>query len=167
METTSFLATPRTWVTVAFLIFVALAARKFWTIATQMLDARAATIRAELEEAAKLRAEAEAMLTAASQRRDAALKEAEELLVTARREADRLGSEARDEAAAAAKRREKMALDRIAAAEKAAVNDVRALAATVATRAAEEVIREGLPASVSQGLVQRAIDGLPTALAAE
>lgn len=162
-----FLTEPRTWVTVAFLIFVALAARKFWTIATSMLDARAATIRAELEEAAKLRAEAEEMLSAASQRRDAALKEAEELLARARREAARLAAEARDEAAAAAKRREKMALDRIAAAEKAAVNDVRALAATVATRAAEDIIREGLPADSAQTLVRRAIDGLPAALAAE
>ena len=56
----------------------------------------------------------------------------------------RVAREAAAEAEAATQRRERMAMDRIAAAEKAAVDEVRSLAAEIATAAAEQVIREGL-----------------------
>lgn len=167
MDMQDILTTPRTWVTVAFFIFMGLAARKIWGLLTGILDTRAATIRAELEEAASLRAQAEAMLSDASAKRDAALKEAEALLASARVEAARLADAARADAAASAKRREKMALDRIAAAEKAAVTEVRNQAATLAVQAAETVFREHLPQAAAAGLVAKAIDGLPAALATQ
>jgi F-type H+-transporting ATPase subunit b len=107
------------------------------------------------------------MLLEASVRRDAALKESAELLASARTEAARLTEDARIEAAANAKRREKMALDRISAAEKAAVTDVRNQAAAIATHAAETIIRDGLPPAAATGLVRSAIDALPKALAAQ
>jgi len=74
--------------------------------------------------------------------------------------------EARAEAALSAQRREKMALDRIAAAEKAAVTEVRLQAIAIASQAAEAIMRDGLPQDAATGLVSRAIDGLPAALAA-
>jgi len=166
MNLTDILTAPRNWVAVAIVIFAAVLGRKLWGAATKVLDMRAETIRAELDEAAKLRAEAETMLADASARREIALKEAAELLASARAEAAHMAEEARAEAAASAKRREKMATDRIGAAERAALLEVRNLAATIAGNAAEAIIREGLPQPVAAGLVKNAIDALPAALAA-
>ncbi len=131
-----------------------------------MLDARAAAVKAELEEAARLRREAEAMLRDAEKQRADALTEAKAFIEGARAEADRLAAAAAAEAEASAKRREQMAIDRIAAAEKAAVDDVRLAAVDVATTAARQVLAEGLSAEADSGLIDQAITQLPSALAA-
>lgn len=161
----SLLADPKTWIAVAFLIFFALLGRKLWAQLTGVLDGRARAIRAELDEATRLRTEAEAMLADARTRREQALADAERMLENARVEAARVGDAARAEAASSAARRERMALDRIGAAEKAAVTDVRLAAADIAARAAHEVIAQGLTPDADAGLIDRAIQGLPAALA--
>lgn len=165
MHEASFFAEPRNWVAAAFIVFFVLFGRKLWSTIAGMLDERAAKIQAELNEAAKLRTEAEAMLKDAQARRDAATEEAKQLLAGARAEAARLAQAAAAEAEAAAKRREQMALDRIAAAEKAAVDEVRVTAAEIATVAARQVIAEGLSAQADERLMDQAIAQLPTALA--
>ena len=106
-----------------------------------------------------------AMLADARTRREQALADAERMLENARVEAARVGDAARAEAASSAARRERMALDRIGAAEKAAVTDVRLAAADIAARAAHEVIAQGLTPDADAGLIDRAIQGLPAALA--
>ncbi len=165
MHAESFLAEPRNWVAAAFIVFFLVFGRKLWRVIAQMLDDRAAKIRAELDEAARLRAEAEMMLKDAQQRREAAMAEAKQLLNGAKAEAARLAEAATAEAEMAAKRREQMAIDRIAAAEKAAVDEVRITAAEVATVAARQVIAEGLSADADSKLVDQAIVRLPSALA--
>ncbi len=166
MHEESFFGNPRTWVALAFIIFFALFGRKLWQALAGMLDGRTAAVRAELAEAARLRGEAETMLADARSRREAALAEARTLLERARDEAGRVARDAAADAEAAARRREQMALDRIAAAEKAAVDDVRRLAAEVATTAAEQAIRDGLSAEADGRLIDHAIGALPAALAA-
>ncbi len=153
------------WVFVAFVIFFVLFGKRLWSVAAGMLDARATTIRAELDEATRLRQEAEAMLKDASARREEALAEAKSLLEVAKAEAERIAKEAAAEAEEAAKRRERMAVDRIAAAEKAAVTEVRIAATDVATHVAAEVIRRELDAGVDAALINHAITALPAALA--
>ena len=121
-------------------------------------------VRAELEEAQRLRQEAEALLADAAARREAALKDAAALLAGAKAEAARLAAAAEEEARLAAERRERMALDRIAAAEKAAVDDVRHAAAEIAAAAAARVIRQELTAQDDGALIDRAIGRLAGAL---
>lgn len=162
---TGLLTDPKTWIAIAFLIFFVLAGRKFWASITGILDSRAAAIRAELDEASRLRREAEAMLQDARTRREQAIQEAQRMVETARAEAARVGEAARAEASASVTRREQMALDRITAAEQAALTDVRIAAADIAARAAREVIRSGLTAEGDAQLIDRAIQGLPAALA--
>ena len=164
MHNESLLTNPKAWIAVSFVIFFALAGRKLWAQLTSLLDGRALAIRAELDEATRLRDEAEAMLADARFRREQALAESERMLENAHAEAALVGEAARAEAASSAARRERMALDRIAAAEKAAVADVRLAAADIAARAAQEVIAQGLDAGVDAGLIDRAIQGLPAAL---
>src|SRR3978361_58428 len=121
---TSFFADPRNWVLIAFFLFFILFVRKLWGAPSPMLDARAIAVRTEIEEASRLRREAEAMLRDAEKQRADALADAKALVEGARSEASRLSAAAAAEAEASAKRREKMAIDRISAAEKAAVDDV-------------------------------------------
>ncbi len=162
----SFFAEPRNWVVFAFILFFVLFGKKLWSPLAAMLDARAAAVKAELEEAARLRREAEAMLRDAEKQRADALTEAKALIEGARAEANRLAAAAAAEAEASAKRREQMAIDRIAAAEKAAVDDVRLAAVDIATTAARQVLSEGLSAEADSQLIDHAITQLPSALAA-
>lgn len=161
-----FFAEPRNWVALAFIVFFVLFGKKLWGVIAAMLDDRAVKIRAELDEAAKLRADAEAMLKDAQARRDSATAEAKQLLDGAKAEAARLAQAAAAEAEAGARRREQMAMDRIAAAEKAAVDEVRNTAAEVATVAARQVISDGLSPEADGRLVDHAIAQLPSALTA-
>ena len=162
----SFWANPRTWVGIAFVIFVVLFGRKIWQALARMLDARTASVRASLDEAARLRTEAEAMLRDAEARRTAAIADAKRLLEGAQAQAAQVAAAATAEAETAARRRERMALDRIAAAEKAALDEVRLAAAEVATAAARQMLAEGLSADADGRLVDHAISQLPAALAA-
>jgi F-type H+-transporting ATPase subunit b len=166
MHEESFFAEPRNWVIIAFFLFFIIFGRKLWSALTQMLDDRAVKVRVELEEAARLRQEAEAMLRDAEARRAEALREAKALIDGAQVEAGRVAAAAAAEAEAAARRREQMAMDRIAAAEKAAVDEVRLTAVEVATVAARQVIAEGLTADADSQLIDHAITQLPSALAA-
>jgi len=161
----SFLTESRTWVALAFIIFFVVFGRKLWSALVGMLDDRAAKVRAELEEAARLRREAEAMLRDAEQRRAQALTEAKALIEGAQAEAARVAAAATAEAEASAKRREQMAVDRIAAAEKAAVDEVRLTAVEIATVAARQVIADSLSADADALLIDHAITQLPSALA--
>ncbi len=165
MNEPGFFATPANWVAIAYVTFFLLVGRKLWAVIAGMLDARTNEIRAELYEAKRLREEAEALLRDASARRVAAISEANALLEGARAEALRLAAAAEADASAAAARRERMALDRIAAAEKSAVDEVRIAAAEIAAIAAERVIREDLTEQADAALIDRAIGGLPAAMA--
>src|ERR1700733_2876903 len=79
----SFFANPRSWVAIAFVIFFVLFGKKLWAALAAMLDKHAATIRAELDEAARLRKEGETLLADAKARREAAIAEAKMLIESA------------------------------------------------------------------------------------
>ncbi len=162
----SFFSTPANWVVLAFILFFVLFGRRLWGVLAGTLDARAVAVKTELEEASRLRREAEAMLRDAEKQRTDALADARALIEGAQAEASRVSAAAAVEAEASARRREQMAIDRIAAAEKAAVDDVRMAAAEIATAAARQVMAEGVTADVDAGLIDQAIAQLPSALAA-
>ncbi len=162
----SFFADPAHWVIISFFIFFVVFGKKLWGAIAGMLDARAVSIKAELEEAARLKREAEAMLRDAEKVRNDSLADAKALIEGAKAEAARVSAAAHAEAEAAAKRREKMAIERIAAAEKAAVDEVRLTAVDLATNASRQVIAEGLSPDSDAILIDQAIAGLPAALAA-
>ena len=165
MHAGSLLTDPRFWVAIAFTLFFLIFGRKMFAPLMTLLDNRGLAIKRELEEAGRLRQEAEAMLADAQARREAALRDAQAMLDSARAEAQRASEAARAEAATSADRRERMAMDRIAAAEKAAVSEVRQAAADLAGRAAERILTESFSAEADATLIDRAIQGLPAALA--
>jgi F-type H+-transporting ATPase subunit b len=157
---------PEYWVLVAFVIFFGLFGVRLWREIAKLLDNRADQVRNELTEASRLREEAEKMLAEAREAREAALTEAREVLARSRVEANRMAEAAKHDAEAAAKRREHMALDRIAAAEKAAVNDIRQAAADIAIAAARNAIAREVGPEEGARIIDQAIAELPRALRA-
>jgi F-type H+-transporting ATPase subunit b len=166
MHEESFFGNPRTWVGLAFILFFVFFGRMLWGALSKLLDDHTAAVQAELDEASRLRREAEAMLRDAEQRRTAAMAEAKALIENAQAQAERVAAATAAEAEASAARRERMATDRIAAAEKAAMDEVRQTAAEVATIAARQMLAEGLTADADAGLIDHAISALPAALRA-
>ncbi|MGH6968165.1 MAG: hypothetical protein ACREEL_02930 [Stellaceae bacterium] len=151
------------WVTVAVLIFLALAGRKIVAAIVQMLDDRSAEIRRQLDEAARLRAEAEAMLKDAETRKSQALAQVHDMLAAASRDAERLAAKLIAEAHAVAKRREQMVEEQIVAARHAAVEDIQQQAAALACRATEIVLRQMTGSEQGKQLIDASITGLPEA----
>jgi F-type H+-transporting ATPase subunit b len=166
MEHHGFFSEAPNWVLISFFLFFILVGRKIWAALAAMLDARTEKVRAELDEASRLRTEAEALLRDAEKRRTEALAEAKALIAGAQTQASQAAAATMAEAEASARRREQMAIDRIAAAEKAAVDEVRMAAVDVATIAARDIIASGLTAEADAGLIDHAIGNLPSALAA-
>ncbi len=152
------------WVLLAVLIFAALAGRRIWAAITKILDARTQGVREALEEAARLKAEAQAMLDNARAAQAQAVQDAKQIVESAHAAAVRMAEELAADAKAAAKWRERMALERIAAAELSAVRDVRAAAIDVATAATGAMLREHFTAQADAGMIDAAIAGVPEAL---
>ncbi len=126
----------------------------------RMLDGRIATIKSQLDEANRLRAEAEAMLADARRRDAASAGDAAAIITHAEAEAKAMLAKAEVDAADLTARRAKMAEDKIAAAERTAIAEVRARAADAATRAAAAIIAERHDAGADKPLIDRTIAGL-------
>ena len=125
-----------------------------------LLDAKIATIREQLDEAARLRAEAETMLTAAQARDKASAGDAAAIVAHAEVEAKAMLAKAEADATDLLLRRSKMAEDKIGAAERQAIADVRGRAADAAVHAAATMIAQRHGADADRALVDGAIAGL-------
>jgi F-type H+-transporting ATPase subunit b len=156
---------PEFWVGIGTLAFLGLLLwKRVPALVAKSLDARAGAIAKELEEARRLRAEAEALLVEYQGKRAAAEQEASSIIAEAKGEAERYAAESRVAITAQIARRGKQAEDRIAQAEAQAVAEVRALAADAAVAAAEKLIAARLDDKRSADLVKRALGEIPSKL---
>ena len=129
------------WVAFAFVIFVGILGYVgVHRMVAKSLDDRSAKIKAELDEARKLRDEAAELLAEYQRKRHAAEAEAEEIIGGGKAEAERLASEAKTRIEDFVARRTKMAETKIALAEAQAAADVRSAAAEAAVAAAEKIL---------------------------
>lgn len=148
------------WVGVAFVVVVALAFRKVYGAITAGLDARATQIKGKLDEARKLREDAQALLAEYQRKQRDALQEAEGIIAHAKHEATRMQAEAEASLEASIARRETQAMERIAQAEAQAMAEVRDLAVDMAIAAAGKLIAEKIPADAQDLLIEDSIKGL-------
>ncbi|HEX6376981.1 MAG TPA: F0F1 ATP synthase subunit B [Allosphingosinicella sp.] len=149
------------WIALAMVVvFAILIWKRVPALIGRALDSKIAAIRAQLDEAAQLRAEAEAIRAEYETRAVQADAEAATMIERARTEAEGIVRQAESDAAALVERRTRMAEDKIAAAERAALDQVRAKAARAAAAAAESLIRDKLDAGADKRLVDRTIAGL-------
>jgi F-type H+-transporting ATPase subunit b len=121
------------------------------------LDKRAAGIRNELDEARRLREEAQAVLAEYQRKAKDATAEAGEIIEQAKREAEALGAEARQKMADYVASRTRMAEQKIAQAEAQALQEVKALSADVAIAAAEKVLAAKIKGEAAETLIKRSI----------
>lgn len=152
---------PAAWVSLAMLVFIAILVWKgVPKLIASGLDAKIAAIRAQLEEAKALRAEAETLRAEYAAKIANAEKDAAAMLDHAKAEADAIVAKAKTDAKAVIARREKMAQDKIAAAERGAVDALRAQAAAAAAEAARGLIAAKHGADADRRLVDEAIAGI-------
>ena len=156
---TGMLSDPSFWVAIAFLIFVGLLGylgvhRQL----TKALDNRAERIKAELDEARRLKDEAVALLKEYQRKREAAEGEAQSIVTEARAEAGRLAVEAKAKAEEFVARRTRMAEQKIAQAEAQAVADVRAAAADAAVAAAARILTQQAKGELAAELVAKGVE---------
>jgi F-type H+-transporting ATPase subunit b len=146
------------WVAIGFLCFLGLLAylgahRKV----ISALDQRQARIKSELDQARRLREEAQALLVEFERKAQEAETEAQAIIASAKAEAERLAAEAKAKAEDFVARRTKMAETKIAQAEAQAVADVRSAAADAAAAAAEKILSTAAKGKVAEDLLLRGI----------
>ena len=156
-----FFSEAEAWVAVGLVIFLGiLVFVKVPAAIAKALDSRSAAIQTELDEAARIRAEAEAMLRTLTEERAAAEAQAKEMIAGAKAEAKRLEAEAKVRLEETLARREAVATRKIAQAQSEAEAAVKAAAVDLAAKAAETVLAQRLVGLKSDPLVDDAIKGL-------
>ena len=156
---------PTFWVAVGTTLFVLLAIRmKVPSMVTTMLDERAAGIKAELDEARRLRQEAEVLLAEYRKKTSNAVQEAQAIVDSAKVSAERLVVEAKAQLAQQLERRAKMAEQKIAQAEADAIAEVRSAATSAAVAAAGDVIAKRMTEGKGDSLIDSAIGELRSKL---
>ncbi len=149
---------PEFWVAVAFVILMAVFA--YFGIhhtVLKALDHRAERIKAELDEARRLKDEAAKLLAEYKARHAKAEAEAQEIIASAKAEAERIASEAKTKLEDFVARRTKTAEGKIALAEAQALADVRAAAANAAVMAASTILSQSVNGSVADDLLTKGI----------
>ncbi|MBI2717747.1 MAG: ATP F0F1 synthase subunit B [Rhizobiales bacterium] len=161
----SFFREAESWVLVAFLLFIALLVYlKVPAMAAKMLDERSARIAKELDEARKLREEAEALLAAYEKKRAEAEKLAADIVAQARADAVDYGIESRRKMGDMLDRLTKHAEQQIAQAEAAAVKEVRNAVIDVAVAAAETLTADAVKGAKGAALVDQSIAAVKSRL---
>jgi F-type H+-transporting ATPase subunit b len=156
---------PEFWVAVAFVIFIGVLWRAgAFKAITSGLDARSSRIQQELDEARRLREEAEKVLAEYKKKRTEAEGEAKAIIAQAQTEAAELAAEAERRTEEFVARRTKMAETKISQAEAQALNDVRAAAAETAVRAAERILSETVKGKIADDLIAGAIKDVKSRL---
>lgn len=160
-EPTALGLTPPAWVALSMAVLILIAvAVKVPAMLTGMIDGSIAEIRKQLDEAKALRADAEKLRADYAAKIAGAEKEAADMLAHAKHEAEALIAKAEADTTAIIGRREKMAADKIEAAERGAIADLRAKTAEAATAAARALIAQGHTAGADGALVDAAIAGI-------
>ena len=149
---------PETWVAIAFVILMGVFAwlgvhRTMFTA----LDHRAERIKAELDDARRLKDEAAKVLAEYKARRASAEREADDIVSNAKAEAERIAADAKTKMEDFVARRTKTAENKIALAEAQAVADVRAAAAEAAVTAATTILSQSVKGQVADDLLAKGI----------
>jgi F-type H+-transporting ATPase subunit b len=155
-------AGPEFWAGVGLLIFfsIVIFGAKAHKVAFAALDAKAATIQADLDEAARIRDEAQRLLADLQAERAAAERNAQDMLATAKVQVQQFEADAKAKLEESLARRQKLTEQRIAVAEAQAAAEVKAAAAELAAALAEKVLTDRLADVRSDPLVDHALGQL-------
>jgi F-type H+-transporting ATPase subunit b len=158
------ISNPEFFVAIAVIIGIAIIIWKASPLVTGTLDTRASKIKTELDEARKLREDAQRMLAEYQRKQRDALKEAEQIVALARAEAERAAAQAARDLEAAVQRRQAQALEKIALEESKAAAEVRNTVVDLAVAAVRRMLAQELDAAQKSRLIDDAITDLPKLL---
>ncbi len=145
-------------VLIAFLIFIGvLLYFKVPKMIGGMLDQRAESIKAEIEEARALREEAQTLLASFERKHKEVEGHAAEIIEHAKKEAELAAEAAKEDLKNSIARRLQAAEEQIKSAETAAVKEVQDKAVNVAISAARDVIAKNMTAAEAGKLIDSAI----------
>jgi F-type H+-transporting ATPase subunit b len=149
---------PEFWVAVAFVILMGVFAYLgLHRTLLKTLDHRSDRIKAELDDARRLKEEAAKLLAEYKARGASAEREAQDIIASARAEAERIAAEAKTKMEDFVARRTKTAESKIALAEAQALADVRAAAADAAVTAASTILSQSVKGSVADDMLAKGI----------
>lgn len=151
---------PTFWTAIAFVIFIVALFKPVKKALMAGLDSRIEQIRAEVEEAQRLREEAQTLLASYQRKQREAAQEAENIVNQAKEDAALHRAEARKSLEEMLRRQEALAIGKIAQAEAAAVQEVREVAIDLAIAATEKILAEKVRGDLSDRLVEKAIGEL-------
>lgn len=152
----AFYADAEFWVLVSFIGFVLLAFVPLRKALNNVLDARSAQIASELEQAKRLREEAEELLATYQKKQQEALRESEALLASTKKEAELIAKQSEADLARSLEKRKALALEKIAQAETKALQDVKAHVVDITVAVARTIITEELKRSGNDDVVKQA-----------
>jgi F-type H+-transporting ATPase subunit b len=156
---------PEFWVAVAFvLLMILFAYLGIHKTVLKALDNRAGRIKAELDDARRIKEEAAKLLADYKARRALAEREADEIISNAKAEAERIAADAKAKMEDFVARRTKTAESKIALAEAQALADVRAAAADAAVTAATTILSQSVKGPVADDLLAKGIAEVRTKL---
>ena len=158
------LSTPEFWVAVGFILLVGVIAKPLYRVITGGLDSRADKIRNSLDEAKQLREEAQHLLAEYQRKQRDAAKECEDIIAHAETEAGRFAEHAAAKLEASLKRREQLAIDKIAQTETEAIQEVRNAAVDIAVSATRKLLAQRMDETAGGRLIDAAIAELPAKL---
>ena len=145
-------------VLIAFFLFIGvLVYFKVPGMLTGLLDKRAEGIQSDLNEAKKLREDAQTLLASYERKQREVQEQADRIVTNAKEEATRAGEQAKEDIASSITRRLATAKDQIESAKASAIRDVRNQAVTVAIAAAQDVIAKQTMAADANKLIDDAI----------
>jgi F-type H+-transporting ATPase subunit b len=155
-----FFSNPENWVALGFVAFVALVGKRAYAFIGNTLDQRSEAIKSNLDEALRLREEAQNLLASYQRKQRDAESEAKDIIARAKAEAESMAQDAVESIEASVKRRSELAIDRIGQAEAKALKEVRETAIDMAISGAERLIVDNLDKTKADKMVDDAIKDL-------
>ena len=145
------------WLLISLIILIALIYKPLTRAIFGALDGHAAKVRAELDQAKRLREEAQHLLAEHQRQLASGQDQAAAIVEQARREAERHTERQRRELESSLERRAEQAMERIAQEEARALQEVRAYAASLAVRTTERLLRDQIDDAHARSLLDDAI----------
>ena len=132
------------WVLIAFILFFVLIGKKLWTVLTYNLDQRKKMIENELNEAKKLREEAQSELNISLKKQKEINKQVLDIINDAKSTAKQIEADAIKKSTAIVKRKEQQAKQKINNAQIDAINNIKNISAELSIKSAKIYIQNEL-----------------------
>ena len=140
------------WVLIAFILFFVLVGKKLWSALTTSLDKRKKMIENELNEAKKLREEAQAELNASLKKQKEINKQVLDIINDAKSTAKQIEADALKKSDIIIKRKEEQAKQKINNAQIEAINNIKNISAELSVKSAKVYIQNELDSKIQKDL---------------